>query len=322
MPTAHRGRALLLGGFLGTLPDLDVLIRYADPIANFTYHRGFSHSLFVLTLLAPTIWLALRHRWQPVRESPIRWLVAIFLTLITHPLLDAHTVYGTQLLWPLDSPPVMWSTLFIIDPLYTLPMLLAVGLAAWRPKRPASARWLATGLVLSCGYMSWSWVAKWQVEQIAEQSLLAAGLNEAPRFSVPTPFNTLLWRIVVMTPDGYLEGFVSLVADRDTVSFVEHRSRRDAMLTVSQLPAVERLRWFSRDFIGADIHNGELVLSDLRMGVEPDYFFRFAVAERTGNQWQAITPIARPADINTERLGEVWERIWSGAKVAEPPSEG
>ena len=48
----YQGRkAYLYGAMLGTLPDLDVLISYGDPISNMTYHRGFSHSLIVLTAI-------------------------------------------------------------------------------------------------------------------------------------------------------------------------------------------------------------------------------------------------------------------------------
>ena len=101
---------MLAGAALGTLPDLDVFIDYGDAVRNFTYHRGFSHSLLVLAPFSVALWLLLRRFWAPVREAPRRWLAAIALTLLTHPLLDAHTAYGTQLLWPLDSPPVAWST--------------------------------------------------------------------------------------------------------------------------------------------------------------------------------------------------------------------
>ena len=120
-PAGQRRKALLVGAALGTLPDLDVAIDYGDAVANFTFHRGFSHSLFVLPPFAVLLWLALRRWWAPVRDAPLRWLAIIGLALITHPLLDAHTAYGTQLLWPLDSPPVMWATLFIIDPIFALP---------------------------------------------------------------------------------------------------------------------------------------------------------------------------------------------------------
>ena len=128
-PARHRRAALLAGAALGTLPDLDALplmLLSDDPIVNMTVHRSFSHSLFVLPLLGIAIWwLFKRFGNGRVAEAPTRWCWAIQLALVTHPLLDAFTVYGTQLWWPLMPPPTMWSSVFIIDPLYTLWLLLA-----------------------------------------------------------------------------------------------------------------------------------------------------------------------------------------------------
>ena len=58
-----------------------------------------------------------------------RWWLAMALALVTHPLLDAMTVYGTQLLLPFTHTPYAVGSVFIIDPLYTLPLLLGVLLA-------------------------------------------------------------------------------------------------------------------------------------------------------------------------------------------------
>lgn len=75
---------LLIGALLATLPDLDVLIDYGTAVANFTQHRGFSHSLFVLAplslLLAALLW-----RWKPELGFS-RWLLLTALVLMTHPL--------------------------------------------------------------------------------------------------------------------------------------------------------------------------------------------------------------------------------------------
>src|SRR3546814_4409712 len=90
-----------------------------------TLHRGASHSLFVLPLAGWLVWAFFRRRGGRVAASPRRWFWAIQAVLLTHPLLDALTVYGTQLLWPLPLRPVMWSSVFIIDPLYTVWLLLA-----------------------------------------------------------------------------------------------------------------------------------------------------------------------------------------------------
>src|SRR5688500_9519513 len=102
VPAAHRRRALAVGAVLATLPDLDVLplALVSDPVAVMTWHRSFSHSLLVLIPLGWLLWRFLRTRWTPVREAPRAWFWAMQLALVTHPLLDAFTVYGTQLLWP------------------------------------------------------------------------------------------------------------------------------------------------------------------------------------------------------------------------------
>ncbi|MGP1614326.1 MAG: metal-dependent hydrolase, partial [Pollutimonas bauzanensis] len=88
----HGRKALLAGALLATLPDLDVLIDYGDPVSGMINHRGFSHSLFVLTGVAALLTAALR-RWKPAQEYGAgRLLLALWLVLITHPLLDAFTI--------------------------------------------------------------------------------------------------------------------------------------------------------------------------------------------------------------------------------------
>ncbi|HEY4530524.1 MAG TPA: metal-dependent hydrolase [Luteimonas sp.] len=313
-PARHRRAALLAGAALGTLPDLDSLpiaLLTDDPVALMTLHRGASHSLFVMPFVGWLLWAIFRRRGGRVAEAPRRWFWAIQLALLTHPLLDAFTVYGTQLLWPLQTHPVMWSSLFIIDPLYTI-WLLAACIAAWLLReRVAAQRALAAGLVLSSAYIGWSLAAKAMVEREASHALAEIGLEDAPRFSVPMPFNTLLWRVVAMTPDGYVEGFHSLVADSGPVRFEGHASDTRALQDAAGIPAVDRLAWFNRGFMRAAEVDGELVLSDLRMGNEPDYFFNFAVARRDGG-WQQIPPRQLRAQRDFNGIwSATWQRIWN-----------
>ena len=308
-PAGHRGKAMLLGAGLGTLPDLDVFIDFGGAVENFTYHRGFSHSLLVLAPFSVLLWLLLQRWWAPVREAPLRWLCAIGLTLLTHPLLDAHTAYGTQLFWPLPVPPTSWATLFIIDPLYTLPLLVGVLVAAFRRRVAGTA--LRIGLVLSTLYVGWSWVAQATVSRNVEDALASMQLQDAPVFMTPTPLNTLLWRAVVMTDDGYLEGFDSLLIDEGVMRFTAHASAVDAMNIAGDVWAVERLRWFARDFVKASVENDKLVISDLRMGQEPVYVFSHVVAARGNPHWTPISTELLPMSFGDRALADTWDRIWS-----------
>ncbi len=313
-PSGHRRKAMAIGAALGTLPDLDVLIDYGDPVSNFTYHRGFSHSLFVLFPFSVLLWLVLRQWWAPVRDQQWRWLAAIMLTLVTHPLLDAHTVYGTQLLWPMQSPPVMWSTLFIIDPLYTLPLLIGALSVAIRPVARTSSALLAAGLIVSSTYIGWSWIAKTIIERQASVALSTMALDRAPRFSIPTPFNTLLWRVVALTGDGYMEGYNSLLVDDGPMQFKAYASDLVSLQAAEDIWAVARLRWFAHGFLKSEVRDDKLILTDLRMGAEPKYIFSHAVARHSNPHWKAIPPERISTSINPGDLISVWQRLWGEAE--------
>ncbi len=318
-PAAQRRKALVAGAIFGSLPDLDVplLAFAANPITRTTWHRGPAHSLLLLVPLGVLLWWMLRRWWAPVRATPHAWFWALMLALLSHPLIDALTVYGTQLWWPLPASPTMWACLFIIDPLVLIPLAIgAIAAWCWR-ERPRATRWVAGGLIACLTYVGWSLAAKLLVERAVDRTLAATSLAHAPHFSVPTPFNTLLWRIVVMTPTGYLEGERSLIADRGPIRFRAYPSDRSALAEVALQPDVARLRWFASGFIKADVIStalrGEtLVLTDLRMGSEPDYFFRYAVARGIDGHWQPLAPTRVASALNSgATLAAVWRRIWS-----------
>lgn len=319
-PASQRRAALLAGAALNSLPDLDVLplLLSDNPVIRMVWHRGATHSLLLLPFVAWALWLWFRGRGGRVAQAPQRWFWVFQCALLSHPLLDAFTVYGTHLLWPLPVPPAMWSSLFIIDPIFTLCLVAPCVIAWFVRERPLAQRALATGLSLALAYLGLSQMAKRAVEHEADRALAVLGLQGAPRFSVPMPFNILLWRVVAMTPDGFVEGERSLVADRGPMRFHEYRSDKGALAAVRNYRAVEQLQWFNHGFMKAQQRGGLLVLSDLRMGSEPDYTFRFAVARQDGGNWREIAPqqLRWPWQA-TRRLNAMWRRIWNS-----PPSQG
>jgi inner membrane protein len=309
-PKQHRRAALVAGMALNTLPDLDVLpLMFSDdPIVRMTWHRSATHSWLVLPFLAWAMWAFFRARGGRVAVEPRRWWWAIFACLMAHPLLDSFTVYGTQLLWPLPMRPLMWSSLFIVDPWFTLPWLLAF-VAAWfaREKRFAQHA-LVAGIALGTAYVGWTLVAKLQVERAAGVALASIGLEDAPRFSVPMPLAPWRWNVVAMTRDGYAEGARGL-SDSGPMRFAGHRSDVAALSAVADLPSVRRLAWFNHGFMRADVRDGQLQLADLRMGAEPDYAFRFGVAVRQADGWRPIAPVDVEREQTREALRSLWQRL-------------
>ena len=287
-------RALLGGALLGTLPDLDVLIDYGDAVANFTEHRGFSHSLLVL--LPVSLLLAwLLQRWRPA-ISLWRWWAFTGLCLLTHPLLDAFTTYGTRLFWPLGDP-VAISSIFIIDPLYTLPLLVAVIVALARP--PAMTA-LATGLTLSSLYLFWSLVAQQWMTQRVMPTLAQRGLSEAPRLVQPMPFSTLLWRVTVLGEQQRLEIVTGVLDNGDALTVETFPRSPQDYAEAMQVPAGRKLAWFTRGFMDVEAGPDQLLATDIRLGVPGLHPFQFVLAEQEDGAWKALPshklprPMANP----------------------------
>lgn len=276
-------QSALVGALFGTLPDLDSFIDYGDPIRNVTYHRGASHSLFYLSLLSPLFaWLVTR--WYPAGGFR-RWWAALWLILITHVLLDTMTVYGTQIGQPFTDYPFGVASLFIIDPLYTLPLLIGVVLAL-RGRRQGN-HW---GLGIATGYLLWSVAAQAWVETRVDRQLAEQGWSVERVLVTPSAFNTLLWRVVVMAPGHYYEGFYALADGDRAIDFDRFERNPKLYQALQEDWGVQRIAWFSKGFFKLSDVDGQARITDLRMGQEPFYSFNFVVADRVDDQWQPVAP--------------------------------
>ena len=270
-------KALILGAVLGTLPDLDVLIRYGDAVSNFTYHRGFSHSLAVLTLASPIIMLLLRRFKAFKAINSGRLLLAIFLALITHPLLDSFTVYGTQLFWPLPKVPESWASIFIIDPMYTIP-LIATGI--WVIfRKPKLAKLSVIGLALSTAYLAWSMSSKQMVERHVRHELQRQNIAYQKIKVTPERFNTLFWRVIVMDKERFYESRASVINRDESLLFNAYAHNKHWLQNIPKNWAANRLAWFTDGFYKMSDRENMLIVSDLRMGSEGFSIFEFAVAD-------------------------------------------
>lgn len=305
-------KALLIGAALGTLPDLDVVIDYGDAVADYTYHRGFSHSLAVLAALAVLLTAVTARAAPTVDISPGRWALFYATCLLTHPLLDAFTTYGTQLWWPLTRPPVSWASIFIIDPLYTLPLLVSVLYVLVRGYRARALRW---GLALSTAYLAFTLGAKATIDARIEPQLAERGLADAPRLVQPTPFNTLLWRVTVIDGDAYHEALVGLF---DTQPAPLERFARGGRYQESALTTASgrRLAWFAGPFLRyrSQRENGTtwLVATDLRLGFPGFHPFNFRLARRDDGDWRAVPSRLVPGrSADAAVLARLVERVLS-----------
>ncbi|MCA1175409.1 MULTISPECIES: metal-dependent hydrolase [unclassified Pantoea] len=266
-------QSALVGAIAGTLPDLDVFIDHGDAIRNMTLHRTESHALLWLTLIAPLLaWLvAVVSRSRPHWRG---WCLAIWLALITHPLLDLTTVYGTQLGLPFTNFPYAIGSMYIIDPLYTLPLLIALLVALWR-RDGVGLRWNQAGLLISTLYLGWSMVVQGIATQHINRDLTQQSIQPQQVLVTPTAFNTLVWRTVIMTPDRYGEAYWSMLSPDRALEIHWHPRNPQLFDAFKGDWYAERVAWFSHGFYAMRLQGEDTLISDLRMGEAPNYTFTF-----------------------------------------------
>lgn len=285
-------KAALLGGLLGTLPDLDVLQPFADPVDSFVFHRGWSHSLVVHVAATPLIGEALVRVFKSWKEHRWRVWMAVFLCLSTHALLDALTIYGTRLFWPLYPDPVGVGSVFIIDPVYSLPLLFIVLWAFIRGRwSDAFKTALSVVLVLTTGYLAWGIGAKTYMEARAERLFKQAGVEPQRILAQAAPFNTLLWKVIGLEEGRYHNLYLSVLDVQDTQPVYTHARHLELSSCLDDNLSFQKLDWFSHGFFRADRKGDRVSISDLRMGLTPGYTFSFTVAELEAETLREVAPV-------------------------------
>lgn len=275
--------AALIGGGLGTLPDLDVFYPFADPVDAFVLHRAATHSLLVHAAVAPVLAWGLGRLVSGLRPAPRHTTLAVFAILASHAGLDALTIYGTRLFWPVWPAPLGTGSVFVIDPLYTLPLLVpvvwALSVRAWTARL---RRTTAGVLAATTAYLAWGLVAQHHVLAAAAERFAAAGLRPQRTVALAAPFTTGLWRVIGLAGDRYVQVYLSPLAATAPAPVYVYRRHAGRLGCLAENPAAATLARFANGFWAVEPEADALVIADLRMGLPPNHVFRFAVAGPDG----------------------------------------
>lgn len=303
--------AALSGGLAAFVPDADVFIRSAaDPLLAVEYHRGFTHSLLFAPLgaaIVAGVWV-MRRRWRP--QALTIWLCCL-VAYVSHCLLDAATSYGTQLLWPFSKVRAGWDLISIIDPIFTLALLVGLVVALVLKRiRVATAALVVAAVYLVLGGVQHS-------RAVAAQKHLAARRGHSiERFEVmPTLANNLVWRAL------YVHGG-NIYSDRIRVGWFSGATVVEGwslpLVTEVELTAAERARnqrrsferfsWFSEGWVarkpGDDAVFGDMRYSLSTEAFDPIWGIRFTATEApTEVEW-----VSRSRDRRIS-VADLWNEI-------------
>jgi len=268
----HGRRAAAFGALCGLMPDFDIFLGMGDDWKGLLTHRAWTHSVLVLPVLAvPIGWAG----WAAAgrRGRPWSWVHLAFWALVTHPLLDVHTTYGTQLLAPFSDTRFAIDAVAILDPVYTLPLLVAVGYGLRRTADLTRTRRLAWGALLwGLAYLgvglAWSaWARSVFADELRARDFEPVALRTPVSFLFP-----MLRHGAARAADGRMASATIVPWDpaRSDIRIVEP----DESARVQEALGSERgriLQWFSGGYLSAKtLENGDIRFTDHRYGMYSD----------------------------------------------------
>ncbi len=261
-------KAAAWGAFLGTFPDLDVIANpFLDSVNQLYFHRSITHS-FLFCIVAPFAFGWVINKAHPKANFGWRnWAKLSFWVFFTHILIDLLTTYGTQIFYPFTNKPYSLDSVFIIDPLFTFPVLIGL-MAALLFKRKSNAAYKLNlaGLAVGAAYLVWGWGIKSHVNSVFDSSFKHQHGYYQQMKTTPNGPSTFLWNAYIIKNDTLYHSVYSIFDEKKETGFSAIPMNSHLIEPYKKDRGVETLLWFSRGYYTVQKEGNELVFYDLRFG--------------------------------------------------------
>lgn len=203
---------------------------------------------------------------------------------------------------------------FIVDPGYTLPLLVGVigGCIVKSDRR--SQQWVLMGLLISSLYLGAALGAKAFVGQKFTALMRQHNITAERIMTRPSPFNIILWSVTIETADSYQYAMISLL-DRKLPEQLFVIAKNKGIPAWFDVPQVRELVGYTNGFYTTEMQQNTLVIHDLRYGFMGDpflngenYVFSYHVSRDDSGEF--VLDIKNPRPKNTDvLLAQLWERL-------------
>ncbi len=295
---------------------------------NFILHfllKEYSWPIIAIVIIGLIFWLT-RLGKQILNETDtdiprmnyFSWYVLFLLSMVTHPLLDNFTTFGTQLFWPFSHHRFTLSNISIVDPIYTLPFLgtvIACSLLDRNSQKRKILNW--AGLVWSSLYLCLTFINKNAVDRLFEKSLSAQKIPVEKYLTSPMILNNALWYCIAKSNDLYYYGYYSLFDQQDTLIPLKVTVKNQFQWPIQPGEKnLQTLSWFSDNYYNIiPLQNDTIQFNDLRYGNfkfsydnKNDYGFHFKLLSQGNGNYKMLNDSPRP-NITDEDLNNYWLRI-------------
>lgn len=261
-------KALLWGAIAGTIPDLDFLTgNFLSIVQQVEFHRSISHSILFCVLSSPLLAWILTKLYRRETTTFLDWTSLFFWCFLTHALLDCCTTWGTQLFFPFEYR-VALKSIFVVDPLYTIPFIVfliwCMFLSKENKKRRRLNYW---GLGISSVYLVLTICNKLYITQVFEKSFhnqIGTFKNIQTR---PAPLNNILWAANIEVDTGYYLGHYSHFDKNKEIDFLYVPKNHHLLNELPKSKELETLKRVSEGFFTIEKEEQNYIFNDLRFGV-------------------------------------------------------
>jgi inner membrane protein len=285
------GKAVLFGALAGALPDIDLVpALFMEQIARLDVHRGYTHSILFALLISPVLGYFINRmtKGKSGTNKYFLWVILIFIAILLHIGVDCLTTYGTRIFLPFSDYRVALSSLAIVDPFFTVPLIISVLILLILSKQNKIRMALfRTGLLISTFYLIFTFCNKLYVESVFENNLTIQNYTHTRLFTTPLPFSNVLWVGVAEGDESYYMGYYSLLDKDGTVRFDTIKKNHDTIHTIMD-DTINKIISMTYGLYSIEKNGSYFIFNDLRYGSRTlgmgknEFMFSYIIKKNNG----------------------------------------
>lgn len=261
-------KALIWGGLAANIPDIDGIFQYLfSPASSTLFHRGISHSLLLMVLLAPLIAWGINRMYKGNKNSFKGWFKLVFFAWASHLCLDVFNTYGTGLFEPFSHVRVAYDAIGISDLFFVLPLIVAAVISFVSRKTSKLPQIVSViALTFSFLYLGLTIMNKQHIESFTKAELDRQHIPYSRVLTSPLPITNFAWTVVAEDENGFWKGTYSATTE-DEIKFHFIPKNYNLASDIQDVKDFKTLQRFSKGYYvlrkGSD---NNIILSDLRFG--------------------------------------------------------
>lgn len=253
-----------------------------------------------------------------------QWVNMFFWGFLTHWIIDAFTSYGTQIFEPFSQERISFNNMSIVDPFFTLPLLLlSVLLVSFSKRTGRRLLWNGLGIIISTAYVGLSFINKAHANFQFYTNLEEQKIEYNHFVTFPTIGNIVLWQGIAEGLDAYYYGMYSRLDTNKYIPFTRLSKNHYLLTPYEEDEKIQILKWFAQDYYTvATIDDSTIRFNNLRFGltagdlIKPEnlknpYPFGFYIGKRNNEVevWQSNSIREMDGLDRKLLLRMFWERI-------------